>query len=124
MAHFAELQDNKVINVIVVSNNDVENKSFPESEAIGINYLNILLPGRTWKQTSYNNNFRFRYAGIGYEWHPECGDYGGFCPAKPYEDWIFDNDQCLWVAPIPMPTEDLTKVYIWDPEIHNWKVYE
>ena len=35
MAHFAQVTDNKVTNVIVISNDDVDNLPFPESEPIG-----------------------------------------------------------------------------------------
>ena len=122
MAHFARVNENNIVcEIMVLSNNDVGNLPFPESEPVGLEKIPPFL-GTGWKQTSYNNNFRFRFAGIGFEWHPECGEHGGFCPAKPYDDWIFDTDQCLWIAPVPMPTGDYTAVYEWDPEIHNWKL--
>lgn len=58
MAHFAELDnDNKVIRVLTVPN---------EQEERGEEYLanDIGLGGR-WIQTSYNANFRGKYAGVG-----------------------------------------------------------
>jgi hypothetical protein len=79
MAHFAKLDENNVVlEVHVVNNDDIQNLPFPQSEAVGIAFLNSFLPAATWKQTSYNNNFRFRYAGIDGTFHPECGEYGGF----------------------------------------------
>jgi hypothetical protein len=66
MAHFAKIgQDNIVEEVIVVSNDVVDNLPFPESEPLGQEYCNNLLGG-FWLQTSYNDNFRAVYAGIGY----------------------------------------------------------
>ena len=78
MAHFAQVTNNEVTEVIVVANNDVDNLAFPESEPIGQEYIASLgLPG-TWLQTSYNNNFRGIYAGIGYVFDPNAGEYGEF----------------------------------------------
>lgn len=66
MAHFARLENNIVREVIVVNNEVLENKSFPESEPIGIAFCKSLYGENTeWRQTSYNNNFRGRYAGSG-----------------------------------------------------------
>jgi len=61
MAHVAELdENNKVIRVVVVSNDYEPNV---EEFAIG-------LFGGTWKQTSYNGNIRYNYAGVGYTYDP------------------------------------------------------
>jgi hypothetical protein len=66
MAHFAKIgQENIVEEVIVVSNDVLNNLPFPESEPLGQEYCTNLLGG-FWLQTSYNNNFRGVYAGIGY----------------------------------------------------------
>ena len=65
MAHFAQLDDdNKVINVIVVSNEDILDENGNESEAVGIAFCQKFING-TWIQTSYNGNIRGKYAGIG-----------------------------------------------------------
>lgn len=66
MAHFAELDEaNTVIRVIVVNNSDCLNAEGQECEVTGIAFCTALLGGR-WVQTSYNGNFRGRFAGIGY----------------------------------------------------------
>lgn len=66
MAHFARIENNIVSQVIVVNNEVLENKEFPESESIGVAFCKSLFGSDTeWLQTSYNNNFRGRYAGIG-----------------------------------------------------------
>lgn len=65
MAHFAELDENNVVTrVIVVNNSELIDESGEESEAKGIAFCQALFGG-TWKQTSYNANFRGKYAGIG-----------------------------------------------------------
>ena len=66
MAHFARIQDSIVREVIVINNEVLENKPFPQSEPIGIAFCKSLYGADTnWLQTSYNSNFRGRYAGIG-----------------------------------------------------------
>lgn len=70
MAHFAELDDNNVVTrVIVVDNKDTSNENGNEIEAIGIAFCQNLLGGN-WVQTSYNANFRGKYAGIGDTYDP------------------------------------------------------
>ena len=58
MAHFAQIDENNVvIQVIVVPN---------EEEHRGQDFCaNDLKLGGRWIQTSYNHNFRGKYAGIG-----------------------------------------------------------
>lgn len=76
MAHFAQLKDNVVTQVIVVNNEVLENKEFPESEPIGIAFCKLLFGSSTeWLQTSYNSNFRGRYAGVGMIYDPELDEF-------------------------------------------------
>jgi hypothetical protein len=71
MAHFAKIENDVVTQVIVVDNKDCGDLEFPESEAVGAAFINSIgLPG-IWKQTSYNNNFRSKYAGIGDKYDAE-----------------------------------------------------
>ena len=73
MAHFAELESKidptgftadthlVVKRVIVVDNAHVES----DEHVSGENWCSTFFGGGTWKQTSYNSNFRKKYAGIG-----------------------------------------------------------
>jgi len=63
MAHFAKIQDTKVVEVIVVHNNDAP------TEADGLAFIASIGLGGVWVQTSYNNNFRGKFAGIGDVWN-------------------------------------------------------
>ena len=67
MAHFAELDSNNVVvQVLVVGNDKLTDKSGQEQEQLGIAFLHKLFGADTrWVQTSYNANFRVKYAGIG-----------------------------------------------------------
>lgn len=80
MAHFAQVTNNVVTNVIVVSNDDVDNLPFPESEPVGQAYIASLGGNGLWLQTSYNANFRGFYAGIDYTYDASLGEYGEFVP--------------------------------------------
>lgn len=117
MAHFAQLDENNVVlQVIVVSNDVIQNLPFPESEPIGIDFCKSLLGANTiWKQTSYNNNFRKNYAGIGYTYLPQSDVFIAPKPEK-YPSWVL-NSNYDWVPPLPRPTDT---VYTWDENTINW----
>jgi hypothetical protein len=69
MAHFAKIENGVVTNVIVVSNDVCGEPTldFPDTENAGRAFIaNTLKLDGTWKQTSYNGNYRGIYAGIGY----------------------------------------------------------
>lgn len=83
MAHFAQMENNVVLQVIVVNNDVLEGKEFPESEAIGIAFCKSLYGENTeWLQTSYNNNFRGRYAGGGMTYDPTTDEFKVDDPAS------------------------------------------
>jgi hypothetical protein len=67
VAHFAELDphNNRVRNIIVVSNDDCGGGDFPASEPIGQAFIASLGLAGEWKQTSYSASFRSKYACIG-----------------------------------------------------------
>jgi len=117
MAHFAKLDiNNLVTKVHVVDNECIDDLPFPESEPVGIAYLqNLHGPETVWKQTSYNGNFRVRYAGVGYAYSVE---YDAFIPPQTYPSWVFDVTVLEWVAPVPYPDDG--NVYIWDENTLSW----
>lgn len=75
MAHFAQIENGIVQQVIVVSNDDCGGGNYPESEPIGQAFIASLgLPGE-WLQTSYHANFRGYYAGIGYTYDAQLNEF-------------------------------------------------
>jgi hypothetical protein len=78
MAHFAKMSGNIVEQVIVIANSDCDDLPFPESEPVGQAFIASIGLGGDWLETSYNNNFRGVYAGIGYTYNPTLGEYGEF----------------------------------------------
>jgi hypothetical protein len=115
MSHFAKLDENNVvIQVIVVDNKDTADASGVEKEYIGAAFCERLLGG-TWKQTSYNGNFRKNYAGVGYT-YDSVRD--AFIPPKPYPSWILNEQTCIWEPPVAMPQDG--KRYQWDEATTSW----
>ena len=75
MAHFAQVQNGSVTQVIVIANDDCGGGDFPASEAAGQAFIASLGLAGEWKQTSYNGNFRAKYAGIGDRYDAELDEF-------------------------------------------------
>jgi hypothetical protein len=120
MAHFAQIENNIVTQVIVVDNNSILDAQGNESEGIGTQFCADLLGG-TWVQTSYNNSFRKNYADIGYTFD---NNRDAFIAPQPYPSWVLAEDTCTWEAPVPYPedigTEDDPIRYIWNEKTISW----
>ena len=123
MAHFAKLDENNVVTqVIVVDNKDITDPhTGQEDEILGIAFCKKLLGGN-WKQTSYNNNMRKRYAGIGYSYNAALD---AFVPPQPFASWTLDNDTADWVSPLgaaPALTDaevEARSFYRWDEDAYQ-----
>lgn len=115
MAHFAKLDENNiVIDVLVISNDILLKADGTESEYKGKVFLNELFGNATWVQTSYNDNFRKQYAGIGFT-YDEANDV--FISIKPFNSWILDEN-FDWQPPTPYPTDN--KTYSWNDNDQTW----
>ena len=63
MAHYAQINsDNVVVNVLVMDN-DMETN---DGEQACIDWLQANVHADDWVKTSYNNNIRKQYAGVGF----------------------------------------------------------
>ncbi len=131
MAHFAELESKTdptgftsdthlvVKRVVVVGNDVVPSDEHVDGETWCINFFG----GGTWKQTSYNNNFRKQYAGIGYVYNASKNK---FLLPQPYASWSL-NSSDDWKAPITYPSviddgeEDPDWIYriYWDEDAYQ-----
>lgn len=119
MAHFAQLDENGIVlQVIVVSNETINNEDFPASEPIGVAFCQSLFGADTlWVQTSYNANFRNNYAGIGYKY--DAG-FDAFVPPQPYPSWTLNTTVFQWEPPVSYPDDG--GIYSWDEETQSWKL--
>jgi hypothetical protein len=86
MAHFAWLDANSTVTqVSVVDNVNLLDENGNESEAVGIAYLtSVHGAGKVWKQTSYNGNFRGKYAGLGDTYDADLDEF--VTPPTPEDD--------------------------------------
>lgn len=123
MAHFAELDNNNIVlRVVVVADKDTQDDNGDEVEAIGMGFLKGLYGLDTfWKKTSYNDNLRFRYAGIGYR-YDETLD--AFIAPKEHESWVLNTITADWEPPIAEPVltqeqEDAGYYYEWDEDLYQ-----
>jgi len=110
MAHFAEIKNNVVVRVVVVNNNELLVDGI-EVESKGAEFCNNLFGG-TWVQTSYNNNIRKQYAGVGFTYD---ADSDVFIAPQPFPSWSLDGNHD-WQAPTPMPEGD----WMWDESELSW----
>jgi hypothetical protein len=123
MAYFAKLGTGNIVEqVISINNSVITDNNGIEQEQLGNDFINKLYNTRdVWKQTSYNNNIRKNFAGIGYQ-YDQTRD--AFIPPKPFNSWVLNEDTCLWNAPVAMPTTELeeNEYYSWNESIINWEI--
>ncbi len=115
MAHFAKLGVGNIVEQVIVVSNDIA-----ITEQAGIDFINKLYNTRdVWKQTSYNNNFRKNYAGIGFH-YDQTRD--AFIAPKPFNSWILNENTCRWNAPVAYPQDD--NKYSWNEQTLSWDLVE
>ena len=121
MAHYAFLDENNIVTQVIVGRDEDDLiEGVTDWEA----YYGART-GQACKRTSYNTRagehsdggvpFRKNYAGIGMTYD---ADRDAFIPPKPFESWVLNEDTCLWVAPVPYPTDG--EAYIWDEDAGDW----
>ena len=111
MAHFAKVENNIVVEVIVAEQDVIDSGLFGNP--------------LSWIQTSYNTHggvhilggtpLRKNFAGVGYTYDTVRD---AFISPKPYQSWVLDEQTCLWEAPISYPNDG--KSYIWDEPTLSW----
>ena len=155
MAHFAELESkvdptgftsdtHQIVKRVVVVGNDIaanggilgDNDMHVDGETWCANFFK----GGSWKQTSYNNNFRKQYAGIGYRYDSTKNK---FIAPQPFASWSLDNNDD-WQAPVAYPSvttygdnapyritwdeanlrwvgsDNNNNEFAWDPDTSSW----
>ena len=131
MAHFAELKtmtdptgftsdSHQVVQRVVVVGNDIPagggNLGDNDMHVDGETWCSNFFKGGSWKQTSYNNNFRKQYAGINFTYDSAKDK---LIAPHPYASWsLNDNDD--WEAPVTYPTDITDKQISWDEDNQRW----
>ena len=101
MSHFAKIDKNNVVTEVIVAEQD-----FINSGEVGDSFL--------WVQTSYNNNFRKQFAGIGFT-YDKTNDV--FIISQPFPSWTLDAS-FDWQPPTAMPVDG--KRYDWNEATKAW----
>jgi len=109
MAHYAFLDENNIVTEVITGRNEWEivDGITDWEQAYGA------IRNQVCKRTSYNNNIRKQYAGIGYSYNAEADV---FIAPRPFASWSLDEN-FDWQPPTPRPTEGF---WYWDEPTLTW----
>ena len=110
MAYYAFLDADNVVTEVIAGIDETELIEGMLSETWYGNFR-----GQVCKRTSYNNNIRKNYAGIGYTYDTARD---AFIAPKPWASWVLDEATCWWVAPVAMPSAG--GPWAWDEDTESW----
>jgi hypothetical protein len=114
MAHYAFLDENNIVTEVITGIDEDELIEGLDTETWYGNFR-----GQVCKRTSYNNNYRKNYAGIGYTYDESLD---AFIAPKPFESWLLDEEACAWEPPVAYPDDG--EEYTWDEEAVAWSPIE
>lgn len=107
MAHWAEINADKVVIRVIVTDNSSNDE--------GQSFVNSL--GGTWVKTSYSGSIRKNFAGVGMIYDQERD---AFISPKPFDSWILNEETCRWESPTPRTELDT----YWDESSLSWVALE
>lgn len=108
MAHYAFLDENNVVTQVIVGRN--EDEVVDGVSDWELHYATVV--GKRCLRTSYNNNIRKQYAGIGFT-YDEAADV--FVAPQPFPSWSLDSNHD-WQPPTPKPEGH----FEWNEETLSW----
>jgi hypothetical protein len=111
MAHYAFVNKDNIVTEVITGIDETELIEGLTPEEWYGNFRN-----QTCIRTSYNNNIRKNYAGIGYTYDSERD---AFIAPKPYDKWVLNEETCRWEPPIQCPTDG--KFYVWNNNKEEWE---
>jgi hypothetical protein len=114
MAHYAFLDDNNIVTEVIVGIDETETIEGLDTETWYGNFR-----GQVCKRTSYNGNYRYNYAGIGYSYD---SIRNAFIPPKPFDSWTLNEENCQWESPTPCPEDENS--YTWNESTLSWDLAE
>ena len=93
MAHYAFLDENNIVTEVI---GGIDETELIEGLHPEIWYGNFR--GQVCKRTSYNNNYRFNYAGIGYTFDPVADAFIAPKPNCGHPELILNTDTYRWTC--------------------------
>ena len=121
MAHYAYLNDENIVTLVIVGKNETDPpgnwESYYGAKRTSYNtrggiYYN---PETNKPDPDQSKAFRKNYAGIGYSYD---AIRDAFIPQKPFPSWLLNEFSCIWEAPVPYPDDG--NAYIWNEETQQW----
>jgi len=115
MAHYAFLDENNVVTDVITGG---------EGGDLHWELHYTALTGKECKRTSYGTTggehpegrpFRKNFAAVGYTYNPKLD---AFIPPKPHEGWLLNKKTCLWIPPVPYPTDG--GFHVWYEPEQRW----
>ena len=109
MAHYAFLDANNIVTEVIVGIDEAELiEGLPPEQWYGD------FRGQKCVRTSYNNNIRSRYAGIGYTYNESLD---AFIVPQPFPSWTLNQVTAEWDPPIPRPSAGF---HSWNEGNQEW----
>jgi len=106
MSEYAEIENGKVIRVVVINDSWTEKRTANFLTGISIN---------TWIKTT-------KKVGKTYEYHRSTKS---FTPKKPFKSWSFDKKSKMYLPPIPRPLAiPVGFIVIWSQKLKRWVIKE
>jgi hypothetical protein len=121
MAHYAFINPENIVVKVIVGVDETETQTDTDGTVVGgsAEAWEAFYAAQPWhagftcKRTSYNNNIRKQYAGIGYTYNAEADV---FVAPQPFPSWTLDSNHD-WQAPVARPSEGL---WAWNETTQAW----
>ena len=123
MAHYAFLDENLTVTLVIVGKNEDEDgidwEQFYGAVRTSYNTAGGVYYDPDTQQPALDQSkaFRKNYAGIGYTYDPVRD---AFLPPKPFNSWVLDESSCTWQPPVPQPTDG--ENYQWNEDLLTWEM--
>lgn len=123
MAHYAFLDENLTVTLVIVGKNEDEDgidwEQFYGAVRTSYNTAGGVYYDPETRQPAQDQSkaFRKNFAGIGYTYDPVRD---AFLPPKPFNSWILDEISCTWQPPVPMPADG--EIYQWNEDLQTWEM--
>jgi hypothetical protein len=128
MGHFAKIENNKVVNVIIADQEFIDKGLV---EGVYLETTPGVVGGIVYQDPPTQPiqddevpaeptptdlpSVRKNYGGIGMDYNPELD---AFIPLQPYPSWTLNETTCQWEAPTPYPDDDGR--YTWNEDTLSW----
>ena len=121
MGHYAKINDQKIVERVIVADEEFINSGSVGDPAIWIKTSYNTRSGIYYLPDSWEHHpdqskaLRKNFAGIGYIYDVERD---AFIPPQPFPSWVLNEFSCTWESPVPYPEDG--NEYEWNEETTSW----